>query len=225
MTPDLPTPSPTLAHIPERGGTPERMARFLDRLAAHGNVRAACRAVLLSAEAAYRLRRRDALFADGWAAALVLARQNGEQVLGERAIEGIEEEIYRRGELVGTRRRFDAGLLLAHLARLDRLADEEAAGVDAGNFDELLLAIVGEEDLRPATDRAAFVAAAGSKVAKAHEREQTDAHLNALEEPDAGVPDEADAASDADTYHDFRADLAEECAQLAAQARMEAAEQ
>ena len=65
------------AHVPARGWTPELKARFLDRLAAHGNARAACRAVDLSAEAAYRLRRRDAFFARGWAAALVLARENG----------------------------------------------------------------------------------------------------------------------------------------------------
>ena len=59
------------AHAPARGWTPELKARFLDRLAAHGNARAACRAVDLSAEAAYRLRRRDLFFARGWAAALV----------------------------------------------------------------------------------------------------------------------------------------------------------
>lgn len=85
------------AHVPARGWTPELKARFLDRLAAHGNARAACRAVDLSAEAAYRLRRRDAFFARGWAAALVLARENGVQALAERAIEGVEEQIYYRG--------------------------------------------------------------------------------------------------------------------------------
>ena len=128
--------------IPARGWTPELKARFLDRLAAHGNARAACRSVNLSAEAAYRLRRRDALFARGWAAALVLARENSEQVLGERAIEGVEEEIYYRGELIGTRRRFDSRLLLAHLARLDRLVEDGAANEDAGRFDELLACVV-----------------------------------------------------------------------------------
>ena len=140
--------------IPARGWTPELKARFLDRLAAHGNARAACRSVNLSAEAAYRLRRRDALFARGWAAALVLARENSEQVLGERAIEGVEEEIYYRGELIGTRRRFDSRLLLAHLARLDRLVEDGAANEDAGRFDELLACVVEDSanELPPARE-------------------------------------------------------------------------
>ena len=129
---------------PQRGWTPALKARFLDRLAAHGNARAASRAAGLSHEAAYRLRRRDEEFARGWAAALVLARENGAHALGERAIEGIEEPVWYRGKQVGTRRRFDTRLLLAHLARLDRLADEESAGLDAARFDELLARIAGE---------------------------------------------------------------------------------
>lgn len=140
--------------IPVRGWTPGRKARFLDRLAVHGNVREACRCVGLSAEAAYRLRRRDEMFARGWAAALVLARQNCEQVLGERAVEGVEEDIFYRGELVGTRRRYDSRLLLAHLARLDRL--EDGAGSDAGRFDEILASVADPRtELPPRPDKAA----------------------------------------------------------------------
>lgn len=147
--------------IPVRGWTPGHKARFLDRLAVHGNVREACRCVGLSAEAAYRLRRRDAMFARGWAAALVLARQNCEQVLGERAVEGVEEEIFYRGELVGTRRRYDSRLLLAHLARLDRLVDEDGAGSDAGRFDEILASVADPRtELAPRPDRASKAAAA-----------------------------------------------------------------
>lgn len=131
---------PQLAH----GWTPELKTRFLDRLAHNGNVRAACKRVGLSREAAYRLRRRDPLFARGWAAALLKAREVAEEELADRAIEGIEEQIYYRGELIGTRRRYDGRLLLAHLARLDKLADEENAGPDAGRFDELLSIIAGE---------------------------------------------------------------------------------
>lgn len=150
MTHPLDTPSPT-APVPATGWTPERKALFLDRLSVHGNARAACRAVGLSAEAAYRLRRRDPLFARGWAAAIVLGRENTIQVLGERAVEGVEEEIFYRGELIGTRRRYDSRLLLAHLARLDRIADENTAGGDAGRFDELIAAIarVGGDDTIP----------------------------------------------------------------------------
>jgi hypothetical protein len=128
-----------------RGWTAELKARFLDHLAGKGNVRAACARVGLSAEAAYRLRRRDALFGRAWAAALVLARESSVQVLAERAVDGIEETVWHRGEAVGTRRRYDTRLLLAHIGRLDRLVDEEAASADAGRFDELLARVAGEE--------------------------------------------------------------------------------
>jgi hypothetical protein len=126
------------------GWTPERKALFLDVLATKGNVRAACARVGLSREAAYRLRRRDARFARGWDAALLMARQNVAETLGDRAIDGIEEDIWYRGEHVGTRRRYDTRLLLAHMARLDKLTEEQASIGDAERFDELLACIAGE---------------------------------------------------------------------------------
>jgi len=152
----------TTITIPAHGWTPERKAQFLDRLATNGNARAACRAVGLSAEAAYKLRRRDPLFARAWAAAILLGRENGIQALAERAIDGVEEQIYYRGELVGTRRRYDSRLLLAHLARLDQLADEEGAGEDAGRFDELLACVAGGR--APVPDRESFVQAAAENA-------------------------------------------------------------
>src|SRR5688572_17413757 len=140
--------APTVRHD---GWTPARRTRFLDRLAQDGNVLAACALVGLSREAAYRLRRRDPLFARAWAAAQALAREASAQVLATRAIDGVEEEVWYRGEVVGTRRRYDNRLLLAHMARLDKLAEANpAAEADAGRFDELLACIAGEpvpEDL------------------------------------------------------------------------------
>ena len=140
--------SPHSIPLPERGWTRERMAQFLDYLSETGNVAAACKRVGLSREAAYRQRRRDADFARGWAAALVLAHDANVEVLADRAIDGIEEDIWYRGELVGTRRKYDTRLLLAHLARLDKVVEDEAAQRDAGRFDELLAVIAGEE-VRP----------------------------------------------------------------------------
>src|SRR5687768_13765447 len=95
------TTTPTSAR--EDGWSPERKLRFLDRLAATGNVHAACAAVGMSRETAYTLRRRDALFARGWAAALLLAREASAELLSDLATEGIEEEVWYRGELKGTR--------------------------------------------------------------------------------------------------------------------------
>lgn len=128
-----------------RGWTQPLKAKFLDHLATKGNVRASCARVGLSTESAYRLRRRDPDFARGWAAALALARDASVQVLADRAIDGVEEKVFYRGELIDTRRRYDARLLLAHIARLDKLVDEQAAGPDAARFDELLARIAGEE--------------------------------------------------------------------------------
>src|SRR6187551_2182241 len=125
------------------GWTAARKAQFLEALAGDGNVRAACSRVGLSREAAYRLRRRNPLFARAWAAAQVQAREIVGEVLGTRAIDGIEEEVWFRGEVVGTRRRYDTRLLLAHMARLDKLAEDERATDDAARFDELLACIAG----------------------------------------------------------------------------------
>src|SRR5690606_20097521 len=123
--------SPHSIPLPERGWTRERMAQFLDYLSEKGNVAAACKRVGLSREAAYRQRRRDAAFARGWAAAMVLAHDASVQVLADRAIDGIEEEVWNRGEMVGTKRKYDTRLLLAHLARLDKAAEDQAAQRDA----------------------------------------------------------------------------------------------
>ncbi|MCJ1961766.1 hypothetical protein [Novosphingobium mangrovi (ex Hu et al. 2023)] len=107
----------------------------------------------MSRQSAYVLRRRDRVFAAGWAGALVLARQHAEEVLASRALDGVEESVWFRGELVGVRRRFDSRLLLAHLGRLDRQAGE-VLGADsvsdlAERFDEVLALVSG---LRPEAD-------------------------------------------------------------------------
>ena len=140
-------PSPeTFSTHPASQWTGVVKVRFLECLAQKGNVRVACARVGLSAETAYRQRRRDPVFARSWAAATALARRSAEQVLTDRAIDGIEEDVWFRGELAGTRRRYDSRLLLAHLARLDRMVEQDpAAQEDAERFDELLAVLVGAE--------------------------------------------------------------------------------
>lgn len=127
------------------GWAPALKARFVALLAETGNVRLAARRCEMSAQSAYVQRRRDPLFARGWAVAMVRAQEHAEQVLADRAIEGVEEEIYYRGELVGTRRRYDSRLLLAHLARLDRQVERGGVNEDAARFDELIALIAGTE--------------------------------------------------------------------------------
>jgi hypothetical protein len=137
--------TPIAAALSHRGWTPARKVQFLDHLAHDGAVRAACGRVGMSREAAYQLRRRDAAFARAWDAALMLARAVSAEVLECRAIRGVEEEVWYRGELVGTRRKYDARLLLAHMARLDKLAEDDRARDDAARFDELLALVAGEQ--------------------------------------------------------------------------------
>lgn len=123
--------------------TPRHRAKFCDQLAHHGNVRLAAKAAGVSPQTAYRARRSCPDFAACWDAALVLARDVAEQVLADRAINGVEEAVFYHGEEVATRRRYDSRLLLAHLARLDAKfggngAEKDGAEALAGQFDQAL---------------------------------------------------------------------------------------
>jgi len=103
----------------------------------------------MTRQSAYDLRRRDRDFARGWLAALVLARDIAQDKLQERAIEGVEEEVFYHGEVVATRRRFDSRLLLALLGRLDKVAEQIPAQRGAARFGEILDAIAAGEDTAP----------------------------------------------------------------------------
>ena len=144
----MPTPAPSAKRegdgVPHNGWSDARKVAFLHHLADRGDVRAACAQVGMSRTSAYLLRRRDAVFAQGWSAALLLARTHAEEVLATRAIDGVDEAVWFRGELVGRRRRYDSRLLLAHLARLDRLAEQHHVSEQAGRFDEVLALLSGE---------------------------------------------------------------------------------
>jgi hypothetical protein len=133
---------------PHTSWTDARKVAFLHYLSEKGDVRAACARVGMSRTSAYLLRRRDRVFAQGWGAALVVARGHVEDVLATRALDGVEEAVFYHGEQVAVRRRYDSRLLLAHLARLDRLADETIAGEETGDlsarFDEVLALLSGE---------------------------------------------------------------------------------
>lgn len=132
------------------GWTPARRVRFLHHLSGRGDVRAAAAVVGMSRQSAYLLRRRDRTFAKAWEAALVLARRHVEEVLATRALDGVEEPVFYHGEQVAVRRRYDARLLLAHLARLDRAVEAgtgapgERVGDLAERFDEVLACVAGE---------------------------------------------------------------------------------
>ncbi|MDJ0978046.1 MAG: hypothetical protein QNI87_05880 [Erythrobacter sp.] len=118
--------------------TDNRQAVFLKSLQLFGNVRLACRSASVSAQTAYRARRRSAGFALAWDAALVAARAHAEATLADRAINGVEEAVFYHGEEVARRKRYDSRLLLAHLARLDRLEEREEVAEALPLLDEAI---------------------------------------------------------------------------------------
>lgn len=138
-------------------------ALFAEHLARHGNVRLACKAARVSPQTAYRMRRASARFRQLWNAALVVARDQVEDVLADRAVNGWEEAVFYHGEEVARRRRYDARLLLAHLERLDKLAEREGAGQMVTHFDDVLEAMAQGEELDlpepPAPEEAAVAVA------------------------------------------------------------------
>ena len=131
--------------------TPALQAQFCEHLAAHGNVRLAARACAITRMTAYRQRRASPTFDALWQAALVLPRSEAEEVLADRALNGVEEKVFYHGEEVATRTRHDGRLLLAHLGRLDRLARDRKVSEAAMFFDEMLDDLRGEagEEFQP----------------------------------------------------------------------------
>ncbi|MEO9599714.1 hypothetical protein [Parasphingorhabdus sp.] len=176
----------------------ELRVKFLEALAQTGNVGASAYFVQRTRQSAYALKRRDPDFARAWLAALVLAREEAQDKLQERAIEGVEEEIFYHGEVVATRRRYDSRLLLALLARLDKVAEQIPAQRGAARFGDMLNAIGAGEDTAPliATPteeelaiRAAESEARGGPVQEDDEEEEG-AEFYALTWPDNdGPPD------------------------------------
>jgi len=125
-----------------------RKAAFLTQLAESGNVRLACKSASVSPQTAYRARRQSPAFAQAWDAALLAARPIAEQVLADRALNGTEEAVFYHGEEVARRTRYDSRLLLAHLARLDRLAERiDPDAVSA--LDDQIEELESGEDLEP----------------------------------------------------------------------------
>ena len=105
------------------GFTPERQAAFLDALAATGSVSAAAQAVGLSRTAIYNLRNREDEAGDTFRAAWDARIRQAVAVLAEtafdRAINGVEEPVFHKGEQVGTRIRHNDRLLMFLLKALD----------------------------------------------------------------------------------------------------------
>ena len=102
--------------VPNQALDENRKAIFLAELRRHGIPVAAARAASPhSAGGAissfYHLRRMDPEFAAAWADALQEACANVESEIHRRAVEGWEEPVFQRGELVGTITKYSDRLL------------------------------------------------------------------------------------------------------------------
>ena len=127
--------------------SPRHQAAFLENLSTSGNVRLACRAARVSPQTAYRARRSSPALARAWDAALLAARHVAEEVLADRALNGVEEAVFYHGEEIATRRRYDSRLLLAHLARLDALAERAEVAAALPLLDDQIEGLRRGEDL------------------------------------------------------------------------------
>lgn len=105
---------PVLLRYRHDGWTPDRQLEFIQALADSGCVDAACRAVGMSREAAYALRRRpDAqAFRLAWAAAKDVMVDRLDDAAMSRAINGVPIPIFHQGEQVGERRHFNERLTM-----------------------------------------------------------------------------------------------------------------
>ena len=118
--------------------TRARQVEFLSALATAGSARRAAKAAGVSHQTVYRMRRASPAFRRAGDAALLAARASAEDVLACRALDGVEEQVFYHGEVVATRRRYDSRLLLAHLARLDKLTEDAATRAFAEDFETAL---------------------------------------------------------------------------------------
>ncbi|RNE91427.1 hypothetical protein EBL85_13610 [Marichromatium sp. AB32] len=98
--------------------TPERKEIFLRELRRHGIILAAARAASPATDSRtacvssfYWTRNRDPEFAAEWDTALAEASADVELEIHRRAVEGYEEPVYQKGELVGTITRYSDRLL------------------------------------------------------------------------------------------------------------------
>ncbi len=126
------------------GWSPDRQRAFLENLAACGSVSAAARAVGMSRESAYALRRRAEArgFAQAWDAARLLAAEHLVDLAWDRAVNGMVRPLVYHGEVVGEVRHFDNRLLLGLIAQNRQVLAEQGLSAPP----ELTAAVAGDWD-------------------------------------------------------------------------------
>jgi hypothetical protein len=148
---DLPLERLAFAPVPVRrrsdGWTAERQRGFIVRLALGGCVARAARGVGMTKVSAYRLRERPGAesFAAAWERALGWGRSIAVDLGMERALCPEQVPVMYRGRQVGTRLRYDNGLLIAVLNAIDRPRATRASAEEAPVSLERALAMLDAE--------------------------------------------------------------------------------
>ena len=142
------------------GWTEEKQRRFIEALADTGLVGHAAKAVGMSRESAYRLRRsaHGAAFARAWDAARQHAGCALEDIAFERAIEGVEHNVYDQyGEVICTKRVYNDRLLTYLLRHLkpERYAPD-LTGILAAPSENLETSLHAMEPQLPAPPEASM---------------------------------------------------------------------
>ncbi|MCL6252060.1 hypothetical protein M3P36_13520 [Altererythrobacter sp. KTW20L] len=207
--PNLPaTTLPEFEPVPRRrmrqgGWSAERQREFIAWLARTGSVRAACRRMGVGEYGVYDLRRhpQGASFRAAWEAALDIGVQMLEDVAMDRALNGVEEQVFHQGELVGTRRVYNDRLLMFILRNRapKRFAADGARGMSA--VDRQTLARLKrewrkewerEQVLLAAEQDAQVLESLNAKLDLIRHREEQTAALLAEDLPDEHDPDSAE---------------------------------
>ena len=101
-----------------------RKTSFLMHLSRHGIPSLAAKAASPhtttgNLEGFKKARKNDPAFDEAWAIALEMAKDATEAELHRRAVEGVDEDVWYRGEKVGTTKKYSDNLLLARMKALD----------------------------------------------------------------------------------------------------------
>lgn len=129
---NLPVPAAKAAPAPYRvrhdGWTAERQNIFIESLAKTRCVRDASRMAGISWNSAYRHRKRCPAFRERWALALRRSETTIGEVAWKRAVEGVEEDVWYYGKVVGKRTKYANDLLRLLFQHDTNGAARDAAG-------------------------------------------------------------------------------------------------
>lgn len=118
--------------------TAKRRQRFLDRLAETGNVSTAAALIGCSRSGVYEQRNNDPEFSAAWDVALEVAADALEAEARRRALDGVEEPVFHRGETCGYVRKYSDTLLIFLLKGVrpekfrERSSVEHSGGIKVG---------------------------------------------------------------------------------------------